>query len=173
MVSPFAVREITQSMLSWVRGPTRLDVEGSVASSVFPVSASMSSLSDDQTAASLSVDDPVVDIQFLITAERMIVGGVTVGASLASLTLQLTEAPGDNMFDVSLGCLDTNLTRLEVPLAPSNFNTLFIGSVIAVHRQQGFLDIPLQVCTSSRRQRCAVAVACLWLVFIRTPTHAQ
>ena len=68
-------------MLSWVRGPTRLDVEGSVASSVFPVSASMSSLSDDQTAASLSVDDPVVDIQFLITAERMIVGGVTVGAS--------------------------------------------------------------------------------------------
>jgi hypothetical protein len=145
LLSPFAVRELTQSRLSWIRGPTQLDVEGTVSSSLFLVSAAMSLLSDDQVAATLSVDAPMVDVQFLVTAERLIVGGLKVGASLASMTLQVTQVPGDSMFDVTLGCLDTNITKLEAPLPTSAFTTLVTRTVIAASTQQGSLEFAFEV----------------------------
>ncbi len=146
MRSSYAVKELTRPVLSWRRGSSQQDVEGRVAATVIPVSSSMSPLPDEQVPITFGVDDPVVEVQFLITAERMIVQGARPGASLASATLRLARVPNENVFGVTFGCADTNLTSLEgAQLNTSAFTALYHGPVLAAAKLGSLLELSFEV----------------------------
>jgi hypothetical protein len=144
--SPYAVKELTRPVLSWRRGSTQLDAEGRVTAALFPVSSSMSPLSDEQVPITFGVDDPVVEVHFLITAERMIVQGARPGASMVSATLRLARVPNENVFGLTFGCTDTNLTSLEgVHLNTSAFTALYHSPVLAAAKQGSLLELSFEV----------------------------
>jgi hypothetical protein len=116
-----------------------------VAPTTFQFLRSMSPLADDQVGTTMGVGAPLVVVQMLIPAERLIVSGASEGDHVTLVTLGMTQAPGENMLDVRFGCTDTRLTHLQGPLGNTSFAQLFHDPVLLVGEQGNLLELQLQV----------------------------